>query len=55
MDYDDRQASVVENLNTDEAYKTFSTSPYVKDRSYRTINLSGMSQVRQILLGSIGN
>ena len=53
MDYDDRRASVVENLNTDEAYKTFSSSPYVKDRSYRTFNLSGMSQVRQILIGSV--
>lgn len=53
ISYEDRRASIVENLNTDEAYKTFSTSKYVKDRSYRTFNLSGMSQVRQVLIGSV--
>jgi hypothetical protein len=53
IDYEDRRASVVENLNTDEAYKRFSTSKYVKDRSYRTFNLSGMSQIRQVLIGSV--
>jgi hypothetical protein len=53
ISYDDRRASIVENLNTDEAYKAFSTSKYVKDRSYRTFNLSGMSQVRQVLIGSV--
>lgn len=53
FDYDDRRASVVEDLNTDEAYETFKSSKYVKDRSYRTFNLSGMSNVRQILLGSV--
>ena len=53
IDYEDRRASIVENLNTDDAYKTFSTSKYVKDRSYRTFNRSGMSQVRQILIGSV--
>jgi hypothetical protein len=55
LDYTDRRASVVEGLNTDEAYSTFSTSKYVKDRSYRTFNLTAMSQVRQILLGSVGD
>ena len=54
IDYEDRRASVVEGLNTDEAYATFAGSKYVKNRSYRTFNLSGMSQVRQILLGSVG-
>jgi len=53
INYEDRRASIVENLNTDEAYKAFSTSKYVKDRSYRTFNLSGMSQVRQVLIGSV--
>lgn len=53
MDYENRRASVVEGLNTDEAYKTFASSKYVKERSYRTFNLSSMSQVRQVLLGSI--
>lgn len=52
LDYDDRRASVVEGLNTDAAYETFKSSKYVKDRSYRTFNLSGMSGVRQILIGS---
>jgi len=55
IDYKDRQASIIEGLNTDEAYNTFATSKYVKDRSYRTFNLTGMSQVRQILLGSVGD
>ena len=55
IDYEDRRASIVEGLNTDEAYSTFAASKYVKDRSYRTFNLSGMSQIRQILLGSIGD
>jgi len=55
IDYKDRRASIIEGLNTDEAYNTFATSKYVKDRSYRTFNLTGMSQVRQILLGSVGD
>ena len=53
LDFEDRRASVVEGLNTDEAYAIFAASKYVKDRSYRTFNLSGISRVRQILLGSI--
>lgn len=53
LDYGDRTASVVEGLNTDEAYSTFTTSKYVTNRSYRTFNLSGMSRIRQILLGSV--
>lgn len=53
LDYDDRRASVVEELNTDEAYTAFKSSKYVKDRSYRTFNLSGMSSIRQILVGSL--
>lgn len=53
IDYENRRGSVVEELNTDEAYAAFSASPYVKDRSYRTFNRSGMSRIRQILVGSI--
>lgn len=53
IDYSDRRASVVEDLNTDEAYTTFLSSKYVKNRSYRTFNLSSMFQVRQVLLGSV--
>jgi hypothetical protein len=52
LDYEDRRASVVEDLNTDEAYASFASSKYVKGRSYRTFNLSGISRLRQILLGS---
>lgn len=48
---EDRRASIVEDLNSDEAYNTFKTSKYVDNRSYRTFNLSGMSSVRQILMG----
>lgn len=53
FDYEDRRASVVEGLDTDEAYELFSNSKYVEKRSYRTFNLSGISQVRQILIGSV--
>jgi hypothetical protein len=53
LDYEDRRASVVEGINTDEAYTTFSTSKYVTNRSYRTFNRSSISQVRQILVGSV--
>lgn len=53
FDYEDRRASVVEELNTDEAYTTFKSSKYVDNRSYRTFNLSSMSSVRQILLGEV--
>lgn len=53
IDYEDRRASIVEGLNTDEAYKKFAASKYVKDRSYRTFNLSGITGVRQILIGAI--
>ena len=52
LDYEDRRASVVEGLNTDEAYNMFKGSKYVDNRSYRTFNLSSMSSVRQILLGA---
>lgn len=52
LDYEDRRASVVEDLNTQEAYSKFASSKFVKNRSYRTFNLNGMSKVRQVLLGS---
>lgn len=53
IDMKGKRAPVIENLNTDEAYRSFASSKYVKDRSYRTFNLSGISQTRQILLGSV--
>ena len=53
IDYEDRRASIVRDLNTDEAYAAFSTSKYVQNRSYRTFNRSAISQVRQILVGSV--
>tara|TARA_R110000868_G_scaffold201591_3_gene449108 strand:+ start:2600 stop:3001 length:402 start_codon:yes stop_codon:yes gene_type:complete len=53
LDSTDRRASVMEGLNTDEAYTTFASSKYVKSRSYRTFNISGISQLRQVLLGSV--
>jgi len=51
LESDDKRASVIEELNTKEAYDTFKSSIYVDSRSYRTFNLSGMSNVRQILIG----
>lgn len=53
MDYENRRSSLIEGLNTDEAYEAFKSSKYVKDRTYRTFNLSGISGLRQILLGSV--
>lgn len=53
IDFSNKSASVVEGLNTDEAYSTFRGSKYVENRSYRTFNHSGISQLRQILLGSV--
>lgn len=49
---EDRRAPVVESLNSDDAYAKFASSKYVSSRAYRTFNLSGISQVRQILLGT---
>lgn len=43
---------VVEELNSDEAYKKFVSSKYVSNRSYRTFNISGIRRVRQIFVGS---
>jgi len=53
MDVDDRHATVVQELNTEDAYRTFRSSRYLKDRPYRTFNLSGISSVRQILIGMV--
>lgn len=53
VELSNRSASVIEDLNTDEAYSTFRGSKYVENRSYRTFNHSGISQLRQILLGSV--
>lgn len=53
LDYTDRRASVVEGLNTSEAYNAFKSSKYVKNRSYRTFNLNKMTQIRQVLVGSV--
>lgn len=50
---DNRRVPIVKELNTDEAYSKFASSKYVKNRSYRTFNISGISQVRQILVGSV--
>jgi hypothetical protein len=50
---DDKRVPIVKELNTDEAYNKFVSSRYVSDRSYRTFNISGISQVRQILVGSV--
>lgn len=53
IDFEDRRASIVEGIDTDEAYDTFKASKYVGERKYRTFNLSAMSAVRQILIGSV--
>lgn len=53
IDYEDRRASIIEGLNSEEAYETFKASNYVKDRTYRTFNLNSISNLRQILLGSV--
>lgn len=53
IDVENRDASIIEDLNTDDAYEAFKSSKYVKDRSYRTFNRSRIGQLRQILLGSV--
>ena len=53
IDYEDRRGSLIESLNTEEAYKQFASSRFAGERSYRTFNLSGVSQLRQILIGSV--
>jgi hypothetical protein len=50
---DDKRAPVVESLNSDDAYAKFASSKYVSGRAYRTFNLSGISDVRQVLLGTV--
>lgn len=50
---EDKREPVIKELNTDEAYSKFKSSKYIEDRSYRTFNLSSISQVRQILVGSV--
>lgn len=53
IDRDDKRASIIEGLNSDEAYQKFLSSKYAQDRSYRTFNIKNMSQIRQILIGSV--
>jgi hypothetical protein len=48
-----RDSSIVDELGSDEAYKAFGASRFASDRRYRTFNHSGISQLRQILLGSV--
>lgn len=53
LDYENRKQSIVENLNSPEAYKQFASSRFVTNRAYRTFNLSKISKLRQILVGDI--
>lgn len=51
LDVEENRTPVVADLNNDEAYAKFASSRYVNNRAYRTFNLSGISRVRQILVG----
>ena len=44
-----KRESVVQELNSDEAYAKFASSTYVKNRSYRTFNISGMTRVLSLI------
>jgi hypothetical protein len=44
---------VIKDINNDEMYSKFATSKYVSNRPYRTFNLTGISKVRQILVGKV--
>ena len=52
LDPEFRRESLVEDLNSEDAYEAFMSSRYKDDRPYRTFNLSKISQLRQVLLGS---
>lgn len=48
----ERRKELVGDLNTQEAYETFRSSQFSQGRPYRTFNLSKITQMRQILIGS---
>lgn len=50
---EDRKKSVVQEVNTDEAYANLKNSKFNERRKYRTYNLKEISRVRQILLGAL--
>jgi hypothetical protein len=52
LDPEFRRESLVEDLNSEDAYEAFVSSRFKDDRPYRTFNLSKISQLRQVLLGS---
>jgi hypothetical protein len=41
--------STEDGLNTDGAYENFKSSSFVKNRSYRTFNISNITSVRQLI------
>jgi hypothetical protein len=52
IDYEERRAALVSDLNTQEAYETFRSSKFSQGRPYRTFNISKITQLRQVLIGS---
>lgn len=48
----ERRKELVGDLNTQDAYETFRSSQFSQGRPYRTFNLSKITQMRQILIGS---
>lgn len=52
LDPEFRREGIVQDIDSDEAYEAYVSSRYKDDRPYRTFNISKMSQVRQVLVGS---
>lgn len=48
----DKRRALVEELNSDNAYETFSVSEYKSQRLYRTFLVDKINRPRQVLLGS---
>ena len=52
FDLSQRRKALVSDLDTQEAYETFRSSQFSQGRPYRTFNLSKITQLRQVLIGS---
>lgn len=52
LDPEFRERSIVEDINSDDAYEAYMASMYKDKRPYRTFNLSSITQLRQVLISS---
>ena len=52
LDPEFRNQSIVEDIDSDDAYEAYMSSRYKDTRKYRTFNLNAISQLRQVLVSS---